>query len=126
MNKKEDNIHQGKLNTPTQEVELVVELTSDILKTIPSIQAYLQSFKDDIMKQRKEQQTINEALLRNMTGGSPSGKPTHSTNKFKKEFCHKRVSSRKEEGKEEHTLEPPKGDYHNLSNDDSLSPCRKK
>ena len=50
MNTKEDNSRQGKLNTPTQEAELVVELNSDILKTIQSLQAYLQSFKDDNVK----------------------------------------------------------------------------
>ena len=61
-----------------------------------------------------------------MTGGSPQGKPTHFTNKFKKEFYHKWASNPREEGKEEHTHEPPKGDYHSLSSDDSLSPCRKK
>ena len=57
------------------------------------------------MNGRKEQQAINEALLRNMMGGSPQGNPTHSNNNFKKYFCHKWASSRKEEGKEEHTPE---------------------
>ena len=71
MNIEEDNDWKGKLNTPTQEVELVVELNSDILKTIQSIQADLQSFRDDNMNERKEQQAIDKALLRNMTGGSP-------------------------------------------------------
>ena len=78
------------------------------------------------MNERNEQQAINEALLWNMMGGSLQGKPTHSTNRFKKEFYHRRVSSPREEGKEEHTLELPEGDYHSLSSDDSLSPCRKK
>ena len=59
-------------------------------------------------------------------GGSPQGIPTHSTNRFKKEFYHKLESSSREEGKQEHTLEPPKGDYYSLSSDDSLSPWRKK
>ena len=61
-----------------------------------------------------------------MMGGIPHGKPTHSTNKFKKHFYHKQASSPKEEGKEEHTPEPLERDYHNFSSDDSLSPCRKK
>ena len=78
------------------------------------------------MNEREEQQSINEALLRSMMGGSPHGKPTHSTNKFKKEFCHKRDKNPKEEGKEEHTLEPPERYYHSHSSDNSLSPCRKK
>ena len=78
------------------------------------------------MNERKEQHAINEALLWNMTGGSSHGKPTHSTNKFKKYFYHKWASNPKEEGKEEHTPEPLERDYHSLSSDNSLSPCRKK
>ena len=53
------------------------------------LQEDLQIFKDDIMNERKEQQEINEALMQNMTGGSPHGQPTHSTKKFKKCFYHK-------------------------------------
>ena len=71
MNMEEDNERQGNLNTPTQEAELVVELNSDILKTIQSLQVDLQSFKDDNLNERNEQQAINESMLRNMTGGSP-------------------------------------------------------
>ena len=78
------------------------------------------------MNERKEQQAINESLLRNMTGGSPQGKTTHSTNRFKKEFYHKQDSSPREEGKEEHIHEPLERDCHSPSSDDSLSPCRKK
>ena len=63
MNTEEDNNRQEKLNTPTEEAELVVELNSDIMKTIQSIQADLQSFRDDNLNERKEQQEINEALL---------------------------------------------------------------
>ena len=124
MNIEEDDIRQGKLNTPTKEEELVVELNSDIMKTIQSLQANLQSFRNDNLNERKEQQAINESLLRNMMGGIPHGKPTHSTNRFKKEFYHKWASSPREEGKE-HTPEPPEGDYHNPSSNDSLSPCKK-
>ena len=53
MNTEEDNSRKGKLNTPTQEGELVIELNYDILKTIQSIQEDLQSFKDDNMNDRK-------------------------------------------------------------------------
>ena len=63
---------------------MVVELNSYIMKTIQSLQIDLQSFKDDNINERKEQQAINEALLRNMMEGIPQGKTTHSTNKFKK------------------------------------------
>ena len=63
MNTEEDNNRQGKLNTPTQEAELVVELNYDIMKTIQSLQVDLQIFIDDNMDERKEQQEINEALL---------------------------------------------------------------
>ena len=61
-----------------------------------------------------------------MTGGNPQGKPTHSVNKFKKELYHKWASSPREEGKQEHTPEPPKGEYHSPFSEDSLSTCRKK
>ena len=81
------------------------------MKTIQCLQEELQSFKDDNMNEGKEQQAINEALLHNMTGESPQGKPTHSTNKFKKEFHHKRERNPNEEGKQEHTHEPPERDY---------------
>ena len=107
MNMEEDNNQKGKLNTLTwEEEELVVELNSDILKTIQSLQAELESFKDDNMKERKEYQAINEALPQNMTGGSPHGQPTHSTNKFKKYFFHRWARNLKEKGKEEHTPQP--------------------
>ena len=55
MNIEQDNNWQGKLNTPTQEAKLVVELNFDILKTIQSLQVDLQSFKDDNLNERKEQ-----------------------------------------------------------------------
>ena len=61
-----------------------------------------------------------------MTRGSGHGEPTHSTKKFKKYFYHKLSNIPKEEGKEEHTPKPPERDYHNISSDNSLSPCRKK
>ena len=62
----------------------MVVLNSDIVKTIQSIQAKLHSFNDDNMNEKKEEQVINEALLWNMMGGIPQGKPTHSTNRLKK------------------------------------------
>ena len=84
MNTEEDNNRQGNLNTPTQEAKMVVELNYDILKTIQSLLAELQSFKDNNMNERKEQQAINEALMQNMKGGIPQGRLTHSTKSFKK------------------------------------------
>ena len=71
MNTEEDNSRQGRMKTPTPKGEIVVELNSDILKTIHSLKAELQSLIEDILNERKEQEAINEALLRNMTGGSP-------------------------------------------------------
>ena len=55
MNTEEDNSWKRMLNTPTQEAELVVELNSDIMKTIQSLHAELQSFRDDNLNERKEQ-----------------------------------------------------------------------
>ena len=63
MNTEEDNNRQGKLNTPTQEAELVVELNYDIMKTIQILQEDLKSFRDDNLNEKKEQQVSNEALL---------------------------------------------------------------
>ena len=76
MNTEEDNNRQERMNTPTPEGELVVELNSDILKTIHSLQAELQNLKEDSMNERKEQQSRNEALLINMMGGILQGRPT--------------------------------------------------
>ena len=53
MDIEEDNNRQGNLNSPTQEVELVVKLNSNLMKAIPSLQEDLQSFKDDNMNKRK-------------------------------------------------------------------------
>ena len=78
------------------------------------------------MNERKEQQDINEALLRNMMGGSPLGKPTQSINNSKREPYHKRDNIPREEEKEERTSEAQKGDHHSPSSDDSLSPRIKK
>ena len=103
-----------------------MELNSDLMKTIQSLQEYLQSFKDDNMNERKEQKAINEDLIHNMMGVNPHGQPTHSTNKSKEGYHRKRTSSPREEGREEHTLELLERDYHSLSNDNSLSPYRKR
>ena len=83
MNIEEDNNWKGRMNTPTPKGELVLELNSDILKTMHSLQAELQSLREDNLNERKEQQAINEALLRNMMRGRPWGKPTQSMNKSK-------------------------------------------
>ena len=125
MNTEEDNNWKGKMNTPTPEVELVVEMNSYILKTIHSRQAELWSLIEDSLNERKEQQAINEALLRNMMGGCLHGKPTHYTNKSKREPYHERASSPREVEKEG-TPEATKGDHHSPTSDDSLSPRRKK
>ena len=58
-----------------------------------------------------------------MTRGIPQGKPTQYTNISKREPYHQRASSPRGE---ENTLEATKGDHHDPSNDDSLSPRRKK
>ena len=89
MDTEEDNIQQGRMNTPTPEAELVMEMNSNILKTIHSLQVELGSLREDNMNERKEEQDINEALLRNMTRGSQQGKPTQSTNSSKREPYHK-------------------------------------
>ena len=126
MNTEEDNSGQGKMNTPTPKEELVVEMNSDILKTIHSLQAELWNLKEDILNERKEHQSINEALLRNMMGVIPQGKPTQSKNKSKRETYHKQASIPREEEKEERAIEALKEDHHSPSSDDSLSPRRKK
>ena len=100
MNTKEDNSQQRKMNTPTPEGELVVEFNCNILNTIHSLQAKLWSLKEDSLYEIKEQQAINKALLRNMTGGIPQGKPTQSTNSSKSEPYPKRASRPRGEEKE--------------------------
>ena len=61
MDTEENNSQEGNLNSPTWEQELIVELNSNLMKTIQSLQGYLQSFRDDIMNERREQKEINEA-----------------------------------------------------------------
>ena len=76
MNTKEENSRQEEMTTPTPEVNLVVELNSDVLKTLHSLWGELKISREDSLNDRKEQQAINQALLRNMTGGSLQGKHT--------------------------------------------------
>ena len=71
MNTEEENSRKEEMTTPTPEVNLVVELNSDVLKTLHSLQAELKSFREGSLNERKKQQAINEALLHNMMGGSP-------------------------------------------------------
>ena len=93
MNTEEDNNQQKWMSTPTLEAELAVEMNTNILKIIHSLQAELQSLRDDSLNERKEKQAINEALLRNMMGGIPQGKPTQSKNNSKEEPYHKPLAS---------------------------------
>ena len=60
-----------------------------------------------------------------MTGGSPQGKPTHSTNRSKREPYHERANSLREVEREG-TPEATKGDHHSPATDDSLSPQGKR
>ena len=47
MNTKEENSRQGNMTSPTSEVELVVELNSDVLKTLYRLQAESKNFRVD-------------------------------------------------------------------------------
>ena len=96
------------MTTSTLEVNLVVELNFAMLKTLHSLQVDMKSFREDSLNERKEQQAINEALLRNMMGGSPQGKPTQSTNRSTRELCHEWARTPREaenEGTSEATKE---------------------
>ena len=121
MNTKEENSWQEKMTTPTLEVNLVVELNSDVLKNLHSIQAELKSFREDSLNERKEQQAINEALFGNMMGGIPQGKPTQSTNRSKREPYREQANNPREAEKE-CTPKTTKQDQHSPSCGDSLSP----
>ena len=81
------------MTTPTLEVNLVVEISYDVLKTLHILKSELKSFREDSLNEGKEQRAINETLLHNMTGGSPQGKPTLSTNGSKREPYHEWASS---------------------------------
>ena len=54
MNIEEEISQQGKMTTPTPQVELVVELNSDVLKTLHSLQSELKCFREDSLNKRKE------------------------------------------------------------------------
>ena len=125
MNTKEEKSHQGNMSTPTPEVNLVVELNSDVLKTLHNLQDELKSFKEDSLNERKEHQAINEALLRFMVGGIPQGKPTQSTNRSKRELYHEWASNPRE-AERKCIPEATKGDHHSPASDDSLYPWRKR
>ena len=60
MDAEKENNRQWNLNSPTREEELVVELNSDLMKTIQSLQVDLQIFKYDNMNERKEHKEIND------------------------------------------------------------------
>ena len=47
MNAEEENNRQEEMTTSTLEVNLVVNLNSDVLKNLHSIQAELKSFRED-------------------------------------------------------------------------------
>ena len=104
----------------------MVELNFDLMKTIKSLQADLQSFKDDNINERKNKKEINKSLLRNMMGVNSHGQPTHSTNNSKEVYHLKRMRSPREEGREENTPKLIERDYHSLSSYNSLFPCRKR
>ena len=53
MNTEEENSQQEEMTTPTPEVNLVVELKSDVLKTLHSIQDELKSFREDSLNEIK-------------------------------------------------------------------------
>ena len=66
----------GNLNSPqSQEYNVYVELNNDqrniipskLMKTVKSLNAELQSFKDDNMKDRQGQQEVNVFLLYTIT-----------------------------------------------------------
>ena len=99
MNTKEGNNWHEEMTTPTPKVNLVLKVNSDVLKTLYSLQAELKCLREDSLNERKEHQAINEALLRNMRGGSLQGKPTQSTNRSKRELYHEWASSPREEEK---------------------------
>ena len=96
MNTEKENIWHEKMNTTTLEVNLVVKLNFGVLKTLYSLQAELKSFREDSLNERKDQQDINESLMRNMMGGSLQGKPTQSTNRSKREPYHEWASNPRE------------------------------
>ena len=69
------------------------------MKTIQSIQVYFHSFRDDNLNEIKEQQVNNEAFVVKHDGRKLQQKPTHSTNRFKKEFYHKQAAREMKENK---------------------------
>ena len=54
MNTEKENSRREEMTTPTLEVNLVVELKSDVLKTFHSIQVELKHFREYSLNERKE------------------------------------------------------------------------
>ena len=54
MNTKEENNRLKEMATPTLELNLVVELNSDVMKNLHSLQAQLKIFRQDSLNERKE------------------------------------------------------------------------
>ena len=54
MNTEGENSQQEEMTTHTPEVNLVVELKSNVLKTLHSLQDELKSCKEDSLNERKE------------------------------------------------------------------------
>ena len=54
MNTEEENSWQEEMTNPTPEVNLVVELNSDVLKNLHSLQDELNIFREDSLNERKE------------------------------------------------------------------------
>ena len=58
------------------------------------------------MNERREHKAINEGFLCNLTGINIHRHTTHSTNKSKENYHHKRRTNiPREEGRDEHTLD---------------------
>ena len=53
MNTEEEKNQQEEMTTPTLKVNLVVELNSDVLKTLYSLQVELKIFREDSLNERK-------------------------------------------------------------------------
>ena len=54
MNTEEENSQKEEMTTPPLEVNLVVELNSDVMKTLHNLQAKMKSFREDSLNERKE------------------------------------------------------------------------
>ena len=61
----------GRNDHPHSRSELVGWYKLWCAKNLHNLQFEVKSFREDSLNERKEQQAINEALLRNMIGGIP-------------------------------------------------------